>query len=56
MFHLLRQGQSPHEVTQIVGQGVKLEPHLVIAELADDSRVHLMAYLPSLMYCSAVPR
>ncbi len=24
--HLLRQGQSPHEVGQIVGQGMKLEP------------------------------
>jgi len=34
VFHLLRQGQCPHEVSQIVGQGVKLEPNLVVAELA----------------------
>ena len=34
MFHLLRQRKRPHEVGQIVGQGVKLEPNLVVAELA----------------------
>ncbi len=34
MFHLLRQRKRPHEVAQIVGQGMKLEPHLVVAELA----------------------
>jgi hypothetical protein len=34
MLHFLRQGQRPHEVRQIVGQGVKLEPNLVVAELA----------------------
>ncbi len=33
-FHFLRQGQRPHEVGQIVGQGVKLEPEGVVAELA----------------------
>ncbi len=31
-FHLLRQGKRSHEVAQIVGQGVKLEPNLVVAE------------------------
>lgn len=34
MLHLLRQGQRPHEVAQIVGHGMKLEAHLVVAELA----------------------
>ena len=32
MLHLLRQSQCPHEVSQIVGQGVKLEPNLVVAD------------------------
>ena len=34
MLHFLRQGQRPHEVGEVVGQGVKLEPNLVVAELA----------------------
>ncbi len=34
MLNLLRQGQRPHEVGEIVGQGVKLEPNPVVAELA----------------------
>jgi len=34
VLDLLRQGQRPHEVGEIVGQGVKLEPNLVVAELA----------------------
>ena len=33
MLHLFGQGQSPHEVGEIVGQGMKLEAHLVVAEL-----------------------
>ena len=32
VFHLLRQRKCPHEVAQIVGQGVKLKPNLVVAE------------------------
>ena len=34
MFHLIRQSQCPHEVGEIVGQGVKLESDGVVAELA----------------------
>ncbi len=34
MLDLLRQGQRPHEVGEIVGQGMKLEPDGVVAELA----------------------
>ena len=34
MFHLLRQSQCPHEVGEIVGQGVKLEPDGIVAEPA----------------------
>ena len=34
VLHLLRQSQCPHEVAQIVGQGVKLEPNGIVAELA----------------------
>ena len=34
VFHLLRQGQRPHEVAQIVGQGVKLEPDGVVARVS----------------------
>jgi hypothetical protein len=33
MLHPLRQGQRPHEVGEIVGQGVELEPDGVVAEL-----------------------
>ena len=33
MRHLLRHSQRPHEVGEIVGQGVKLEPDGVVAEL-----------------------
>ena len=34
VLHLLRQSQCPHEVAQIVGQGEKLEPNGIVAELA----------------------
>ena len=34
VLDFLRQGQRAHEVGEIVGERVKLEPHLVIAELA----------------------
>ena len=34
VLHLLRQSQCPHEIAQIVGQGVKLEPNGIVAELA----------------------
>ncbi len=34
MLHLLRQSQRPHEVGEILGQGVKLEPEGLVAELA----------------------
>jgi hypothetical protein len=34
MLHILGQGQRPHEVGEIIRQGVKLEPGLVVAELA----------------------
>jgi hypothetical protein len=33
VFHLLRQGQRSHDVAQIVGQGVNLEPNGIVAEL-----------------------
>ena len=33
VFHLLRQGQRPHKVAQIVGQGVKPEPDGVVARV-----------------------
>jgi hypothetical protein len=32
MLDLFRQGQRAHEVGQVVGQGVELEPHGVVAE------------------------
>ncbi len=34
MLDLLWQSQRPHEVGEIVGQGVKLQPDGVVAELA----------------------
>ena len=34
VFRFLRQGQSPHEVGKVLRQGMKLEPDLVVAELA----------------------
>ena len=33
MLDLFGQSQSPHKVGEIIGQGVKLKPHLVVAEL-----------------------
>jgi hypothetical protein len=33
MLHFFGQGQSPHEVGEVVGQCMKLEPNLVVAEL-----------------------
>ncbi len=32
MFHRLGQGQRPHEVGKIVGQGMQLKTYLVVAE------------------------
>ncbi len=32
MPHLLRQGQRPHEIGEIVCQGVKLEPYRIVAK------------------------
>ncbi len=34
MLHLVGQDQSPHKVGEVVSQGVKLEPSLVVAKLA----------------------
>ncbi len=34
MLNLLRQGQRPHEIGEIVGQGMKLKPDGVVAEPA----------------------
>ena len=34
VLDLFRQCQGPHEVCEFVGQGMKLEPDLVVAELA----------------------
>ncbi len=34
LLRSLRQSQCPHEVGQIIGQGMKLEPDGVVAELA----------------------
>jgi hypothetical protein len=34
VFHLLWQRKRPHEVGEIMCQGVKLKTHLVVAELA----------------------
>ncbi len=34
VLHFLRQAQRSPEVAQIVGQGMKLKPNLVVAELA----------------------
>ena len=33
VLHFPRQGQRPHEIAEVVGQGVKLKPDLVVAEL-----------------------
>lgn len=34
MFDFFRQRQRPHEVSEVVRQGMKLKPDLVVAELA----------------------
>ena len=33
MLHLFRQRKRPHEVGEVVGQGVKLEPNGIVTEL-----------------------
>ena len=35
MLHRLRQGQRPHEVTEVVSQDVKLKPYLVVAKFPE---------------------
>jgi len=49
----LRHGQRAHEVAKVVGQRVELK---AAAKVRHDSSVHLLAPLPSLIHCSAVPR
>ena len=56
VLYLLRQSQCPNEVAQIVGQGVKPSRTSLLRNFRHDSRVHLIAFLPSLMCYSAVPR
>jgi hypothetical protein len=56
MRHCLGQCQRPHEVGEIVGQRMKLKPDGVGGEEQHDSRVHFIAFFPSLIHCSAVPR
>ena len=55
-FHLPWQGQGPKEVGQVVGQRMKLSRTAFARKVVHDSRVHLTAFLPSLIHCSAVPR
>jgi hypothetical protein len=59
MLDLLRQGQHAHEVREVVGERVQLQPNRVVPEGAagrGDRRVQRIAFFPSLMCCSAVPR
>ena len=46
--------QRAQEIAEIVGQRMKLEP--MATSVRHDSRVHLIAPLPSLIHCSHVPR
>jgi hypothetical protein len=48
--------QHPHEIAEIVGQRVELTTDALAAKERQDSRAHLIALLPSLIHCSAVPR
>ncbi len=52
----LAQRQRPHEIPQVVGEGVKLRRTALPAKPWHDRRVHLIAPFPSLIHCSAVPR
>src|SRR6516162_3301465 len=47
----LRRRQRAQEIAEVVGERMKLEP----ANVRYDSRVHLIAPLPSLIHCSHVP-
>src|SRR5262249_26575236 len=52
----LRRRQRAQEIAEVVGERMKLEPHALAANVRHDSRVHLIAPLPSLIHCSHVPR
>lgn len=54
--HLVRQSQGPQEVGEVVGQRVSCRRTALAFIAWQDSRVHLAAFLPSLIHCSAVPR
>lgn len=56
MLHLLRQRQGPHEVGEIVGQSMKLEPHRVVAEPAARKPRPFDRVLALFDPLSAVPR
>ena len=57
LLHCIGQRECEHEVAEIVGERLELEPDGVVTELGQhDRRVHLMAFLPSFIHCSAVPR
>jgi hypothetical protein len=47
----LGQCRRPHEIGEIVGQRMKLKPDGVDGNEQHDSRVHFMAFLPSLIHC-----
>ena len=55
VLHRLRQGQRPREVAEVVSQGVKLKPDLVVAEfLARQARPPdgILAFLDMLFRCA----
>jgi hypothetical protein len=52
VFDRLGRRQRAQEIAEILGERMKLESHGVGGA---DSRVHLIAVLPSLIHCSHVP-
>ncbi len=51
VLNVFRQRQRPHEVAEIVGQGVKLQPDGVVAELATRHPPPMLA--PSFLLCGS---
>jgi hypothetical protein len=56
VLDLLGQGQRAHEVGQILRLAWTWSRTALLRNVQQDSRVHLSAFLPSWICCSAVPR
>jgi hypothetical protein len=56
VLHATGQRHTAQEVGQVVGRANSCRRTWLSAKQRQESRVHLSAYLPSLIHCAAVPR